>query len=126
MGQSLIVSAPCWNPTPASRLPRHDPGAPPSHVHDPRHDLAPALDPDRDRHRVGRGLPRRDRPQRRTQAHRQELPGSHLGILEGQAYIVGGYLATLAALLILSGALADHYGRRSVYPTRLGGVGFTS
>jgi len=56
----------------------------------------------------------------------QELPGSQLGILEGQAYIVGGYLATLAALLILSGALADHYGRRRVYTIGLVGFGFTS
>src|ERR1044072_9563946 len=49
----------------------------------------------------------------------QELPGSFLGILEGQAYIVGGYLAVLAALLILSGALADHYRRRRSYRPRL-------
>jgi len=34
----------------------------------------------------------------------QELPGSIIGVLEGQAYIVGGYLAVLAALLILAGA----------------------
>ena len=27
----------------------------------------------------------------------QELPGSLIGVLEGQAYIVGGYLAVLAA-----------------------------
>ena len=33
----------------------------------------------------------------------QELPGSLIGVLEGQAYIVGGYLAVLAALLILAG-----------------------
>ena len=33
----------------------------------------------------------------------QELPGSFIGVLEGQAYIVSGYLAVLAALLILSG-----------------------
>jgi EmrB/QacA subfamily drug resistance transporter len=56
----------------------------------------------------------------------QELPGSQLGILEGQAYIVGGYLAVLAALLILSGALADHYGRRRVYTIGLIGFAFTS
>ena len=42
----------------------------------------------------------------------QELPGTIVGVLEGQAYIVGGYLAVLAALLILAGALSDHYGRR--------------
>src|ERR1700675_3227039 len=45
----------------------------------------------------------------------QELPGTFVGVLEGQAYIVGGYLAILAALLILAGALSDHYGRRRVY-----------
>ena len=45
----------------------------------------------------------------------QELPGSFIGVLEGQAYVVSGYLAVLAALLILAGALSDHYGRRRVY-----------
>ena len=56
----------------------------------------------------------------------QELPGSQLGILEAQAYIVGGYLAVLAALLILSGALADHYGRRRIYTIGLIGFAGTS
>ena len=56
----------------------------------------------------------------------QELPGSLVGILEGQAYIVGGYLAVLAALLILSGALSDHYGRRRVYAIGLVGFAVTS
>jgi EmrB/QacA subfamily drug resistance transporter len=56
----------------------------------------------------------------------QELTGSQLGILEGQAYIVGGYLAVLAALLILSGALADHYGRRRLYTIGLIGFALTS
>jgi EmrB/QacA subfamily drug resistance transporter len=56
----------------------------------------------------------------------QELPGSQIGILEGQAYIVGGYLAVLAALLILSGALADHYGRRRLYAIGLVGFAATS
>ena len=56
----------------------------------------------------------------------QELPGSIVGILEGQAYIVGGYLAVLAALLILSGALSDHYGRRRVYAIGLVGFAATS
>ncbi|HEX5451290.1 MAG TPA: MFS transporter, partial [Candidatus Limnocylindrales bacterium] len=54
----------------------------------------------------------------------QELPGTLIGVLEGQAYIVGGYLAVLAALLILAGALSDHYGRRRVYA--IGLVGFAS
>ena len=56
----------------------------------------------------------------------QELPGTFIGVLEGQAYIVGGYLAVLAALLILSGALSDHYGRRKVYAIGLIGFAATS
>ncbi len=56
----------------------------------------------------------------------QDLPGSFIGVLEGQAYIVGGYLAVLAALLILSGALSDHYGRRKVYAIGLVGFAATS
>jgi len=56
----------------------------------------------------------------------QELPGSLIEVLEGQAYIVGGYLAVLAALLILAGALSDHYGRRRVYAIGLVGFGATS
>ena len=56
----------------------------------------------------------------------QELPASLIGVLEGQAYVVGGYLAVLAALLILAGALADHYGRRRVYVIGLVGFAATS
>ena len=56
----------------------------------------------------------------------QELPATLVGVLEGQAYIVGGYLAVLAALLILSGALSDHYGRRRVYAIGLVGFAATS
>jgi EmrB/QacA subfamily drug resistance transporter len=56
----------------------------------------------------------------------QELPGTFVGVLEGQAYIVGGYLAVLAALLILAGALSDHYGRRRVYAIGLVGFAATS
>ncbi len=56
----------------------------------------------------------------------QELPGTMVGVLEGQAYIVGGYLAVLAALLILAGALSDHYGRRRVYAIGLIGFAITS
>ena len=56
----------------------------------------------------------------------QELPGTLFGVLEGQAYIVGGYLAVLAALLILAGALSDHYGRRRVYSIGLIGFAVTS
>src|SRR5258705_3757622 len=56
----------------------------------------------------------------------QELPTSFLGVLEGQAYIVSGYLAVLAALLILAGALADYYGRRRVFVIGLIGFGAMS
>jgi EmrB/QacA subfamily drug resistance transporter len=56
----------------------------------------------------------------------QELPGTLIGVLEGQAYIVGGYLAVLAALLILAGALSDHYGRKRVYSIGLVGFAATS
>ncbi len=56
----------------------------------------------------------------------QELPRSIVGVLEGQAYIVGGYLAVLAALLILAGALSDHYGRRRVFVIGLVGFAATS
>ena len=45
----------------------------------------------------------------------RELPASLVSTLEGQTYVVGGYLAILAALLLLAGALADYYGRRRVF-----------
>ncbi len=56
----------------------------------------------------------------------EELPASILGVLEGQLYVASGYLATLAALLILAGALSDHYGRRRVFTIGLVGFGATS
>ena len=55
-----------------------------------------------------------------------DLPASFIGVLEGQTYIVSGYLAVLAALLILAGALSDHYGRRRVFGIGLTGFGVTS
>jgi EmrB/QacA subfamily drug resistance transporter len=55
-----------------------------------------------------------------------ELPTSFLGVLEGQAYIVSGYLAVLSALLILAGALADFYGRRKIFAIGLLGFGISS
>lgn len=56
----------------------------------------------------------------------QELPTSFLGVLEGQTYVVSGYLAVLAALLIIAGALADFHGRRRVFVIGLVGFGTTS
>jgi len=56
----------------------------------------------------------------------RDLPASILGVLEGQTYIVSGYLAVLAALLILAGALSDHYGRRRVFGIGLTSFGVTS
>ena len=56
----------------------------------------------------------------------KQLPASLVGVLEGQSYIVNGYLLTLAALLILAGALADAYGRRRLFVIGLAGFGATS
>jgi EmrB/QacA subfamily drug resistance transporter len=56
----------------------------------------------------------------------QDLPTTYIGVLEGQAYVVSGYLAVLAALLILAGGLSDHYGRRRVFAIGLAGFGATS
>jgi len=56
----------------------------------------------------------------------RDLPASIIGILEGQNYVVSGYFAILAALLILAGALSDHYGRRRVFAIGLGSFGATS
>ncbi|MEA2623161.1 MAG: hypothetical protein QOH61_2071 [Chloroflexota bacterium] len=55
-----------------------------------------------------------------------DLPTSILGVLEGQAYITSGYLAVLAALLILAGALADRYGRRRIFAIGLFAFGVVS
>jgi EmrB/QacA subfamily drug resistance transporter len=55
-----------------------------------------------------------------------ELPASLIGTLEGQTYIVSGYLAVLAALLILAGALSDHFGRRRIFTLGLASFGVTS
>ena len=56
----------------------------------------------------------------------ETLPATFVSVLEGQTYIVSGYLATLAALLILAGAVADYYGRRRVFAIGLAGFGVTS
>jgi EmrB/QacA subfamily drug resistance transporter len=52
----------------------------------------------------------------------RELPTSFVGRLEGLTYVNSGYLAVLAALLILAGALSDYFGRRRMF--RVGLVGF--
>ena len=44
-------------------------------------------------------------------------------MLEGQAYVGSGYLAVLAALLIIAGALADRYGRRRIFIIGLAAFG---
>lgn len=56
----------------------------------------------------------------------ETLPATFVSTLEGQTYIASGYLATLAALLVLAGALADYYGRRRVFAIGLAGFGITS
>lgn len=56
----------------------------------------------------------------------EELPATLVSTLEGQTYAVSGYLATLAALLVLAGALADYHGRRRVFGIGLAGFGITS
>jgi EmrB/QacA subfamily drug resistance transporter len=56
----------------------------------------------------------------------QELQASLLGVLEGQTYVNTGYLAVLAALLILGGAISDRYGRKRVFTVGLLGFGATS
>jgi MFS family permease len=56
----------------------------------------------------------------------RELPSSIFGVLEGQTYVVSGYLAILAALLIIAGALSDHYGRRKVYAIGLASFAIAS
>ncbi|HEX2626503.1 MAG TPA: MFS transporter [Candidatus Limnocylindrales bacterium] len=55
-----------------------------------------------------------------------ELPSSLFSKLEGQTYVTSGYLATLAAFLVLAGALGDYYGRRRTFLIGLVGFGITS
>jgi EmrB/QacA subfamily drug resistance transporter len=55
-----------------------------------------------------------------------DLPATIVGKLEGETYVTSGYLATLAAFLVLAGALGDHYGRRRVFIIGLIGFGITS
>ncbi|HUG29820.1 MAG TPA: MFS transporter [Candidatus Limnocylindria bacterium] len=55
-----------------------------------------------------------------------ELQSSLLGRLEAQTYVTSGYLATLAAFLVLAGALGDYYGRKRIFLIGLAGFGATS
>jgi EmrB/QacA subfamily drug resistance transporter len=55
-----------------------------------------------------------------------DLPTSLVGVLEGQSYVVNGYLLVLSAFLILAGALADRYGRRRMFVIGLAGFGLAS
>lgn len=52
----------------------------------------------------------------------RDLPSTFVGRLEGLTYVNSGYLAVLAALCILAGALSDYYGRRRIF--RVGLIGF--
>ena len=54
------------------------------------------------------------------------LPATNIGILEGQVYVVAGYMATLAAFLLVAGALGDRYGLRRIFVIGLAGFGVTS
>ena len=56
----------------------------------------------------------------------REVPSTLFGVLEGQSYVYTGYLLSLSALLILAGALTDHYGRRRMFVLGLAGFGITS
>jgi len=55
-----------------------------------------------------------------------QLDSAILGRLEAQTYVTSGYLATLAAFLVLAGALGDYYGRRRMFRIGLVGFGITS
>ncbi len=56
----------------------------------------------------------------------RDLPATYVASLEGQSYVVFGYLLTLSALLILAGALCDVYGRRRMFLIGLTGFGVLS
>jgi EmrB/QacA subfamily drug resistance transporter len=56
----------------------------------------------------------------------EQLPSTVVGVLEGESYVVNGYLLTVSALLILAGALADAYGRRRLFVIGLLGFGASS
>lgn len=53
-------------------------------------------------------------------------PRLFVDVLEGQNYVQWGYMLTLAALLVLAGALSDYFGRRRMFIIGLVGFGVTS
>jgi EmrB/QacA subfamily drug resistance transporter len=55
-----------------------------------------------------------------------DLPATMVGSLEGQSYVVNGYLLTLSAFLILAGAVADRIGRKRMFVIGLAGFGVAS
>lgn len=56
----------------------------------------------------------------------RELPTTFVARLEGLTYVNSAYLAVLAALLILAGALNDYHGRRRMFRIGLAGFGAAS
>ncbi len=56
----------------------------------------------------------------------RDLPGTLVATLEGQNYVLWGYLLTLSSLLILAGSLADRYGRRRMFLIGIAGFGVSS
>jgi EmrB/QacA subfamily drug resistance transporter len=54
----------------------------------------------------------------------RDLPASMVGRLEGLTYVTSAYFTVLSALLILAGALNDHFGRARMF--RMGLVGFAA
>jgi EmrB/QacA subfamily drug resistance transporter len=56
----------------------------------------------------------------------RDLPTTFVGRVEGLTYVNSGYLAVLAALLILAGGISDYYGRRRMFRIGLAGFGVAS
>ena len=63
------------------------------------------------RARLGHGVPRRHRGQRRAARDRRRAGPS----LAGLQWTINGYTLALAALILLGGSLGDRYGRRRVF-----------
>lgn len=56
----------------------------------------------------------------------QDMPSARMGTLEAQSYLTSGYFVTLSALLILAGAITDHFGRKRVFSIGLVAFAATS